>query len=93
VVIQWLFFWMVTSASQIRHDGKIAIECKISSIVEKRDFKGLIAFANEHHPERSILVCMVPIKRIMRINDVDVDLYPFEQFLKELWDGQIINKS
>ncbi len=84
---------MVTSASQIRHDGKIAIECKISSIVEKRDFKGLIAFANEHHPERSILVCMVPIKRIMRINDVDVDLYPFEQFLKELWDGQIINKS
>ncbi len=89
-------FWRTKSGAEVDfiiNRGKIAIECKIASTVEKRDFKGLIDFANEHHPERSILVCMVPSKRIMRINDVDVELYPLEQFLKELWDGQIINKG
>jgi uncharacterized protein len=70
--------------------GEIAIEVKLSTPVGKHDLNGLIAFATEHKPRLSIVVGLEPIKRIMNIDDIEVYVYPIEQFLQELWKGEII---
>jgi predicted AAA+ superfamily ATPase len=86
-------FWRAKSGLEVDfvlNKGAVAIECKISGDVEKRDIKGLIEFTKEHQPKRSILVCLAPTKRIMHIDNVAIEVYPVEQFLQELWNGGIV---
>lgn len=86
-------FWRTKSGLEvdfILNRGSIAIECKISSDIEKRDIKGLVEFAKEHKPQKSILVCLIPTKRIMHIADIEIEIYPLELFLQELWNGEIV---
>lgn len=71
--------------------GKVIIEAKITQPIERKDLKGLIAFAQEHHSERVIVVGLEPKKRIMIVQEIRIAIYPVEAFLKELWAGLIIN--
>ncbi|MBX3486951.1 MAG: DUF4143 domain-containing protein [Candidatus Paracaedibacteraceae bacterium] len=70
--------------------GTIAIEAKISSPIERRDIKGIVAFSKEHQPQRSIVVSLEPRKRVMNIDDVKIEVFPIEEFLADLWEGKII---
>ncbi len=70
--------------------GMIAIEAKISSPIERRDIKGIVAFSKEHQPQRSIVVSLEPRKRVMNIDDVKIEVFPIEEFLADLWEGKII---
>ncbi|MDP2193568.1 MAG: DUF4143 domain-containing protein [Alphaproteobacteria bacterium] len=86
-------FWRSKSGLEvdfILKRGSIAIECKITPSIEKSDIKGLIEFTKEHRPEKSIVVCLAPNKRLIVIDDMEIEIYPVEEFLKELWEKKII---
>lgn len=70
--------------------GNVAIEVKISHLISKYDLKGLFAFTKDNSFCNPIVVCLEPNKRIMHFEDVEVQIYPVQQFLTELWKGKII---
>lgn len=66
--------------------GKIAIEVKGSTMVRKPDIKGLLAFSEEHAPQRSIVVCNEALPRKVG----QVEFMPWKHFLEQLWEGRIV---
>jgi predicted AAA+ superfamily ATPase len=72
-------------------DQEIAIEVKISQTVHKQELKGLIAFCEEHHPKKAIVVSLDPRPRLLKINEqVAISILPWEHFLKNLWAGEVV---
>ena len=65
--------------------GQVAIEVK-GARVRGEDFKGMLAYTEEHRPDASILVCAEPAAR--RIGTIDV--LPWQDFLERLWKGAVI---
>lgn len=85
-------FWKAKSGIEVDFvlcRGTMAIECKISASPEKHELRGLIAFTKEHIPKRSIVVCLAPNKRLMQVENTEIEVYPVRLFLEELWDGKI----
>lgn len=87
-------YWRTKSGLEVDFiiDGKAltAIEVKISSRIDKSDIAGLIAFSEDSKPAKSLVVCLERQKRIMTINDLKIEVWPIEEFLKQLWSGNII---
>jgi predicted AAA+ superfamily ATPase len=84
-----LCFWRTTT--QIEVDfviGNVAIEVKASSNVTNADFKGLHALSEELPLTRKIIVSREPEKRQVG----EIEIYPYRQFLSELWSGQVLFK-
>lgn len=73
--------------------AEIGIEVKISSHIERRDIKGLIEFGKEYTPNKLYVVCLESIPRIMKLDDIEINIMPLELFLKELWNGKIITET
>lgn len=72
-------------------NAEIAIEVKISRTVHKQELNGLIAFCEEHHPKKAIVVSLDTAPRLLKIEeDIDIHILPWEHFLKTLWAGDII---
>lgn len=67
-------------------EADIAIECKISQIIEKRDLKGLLSFGQETKAQLNV-VCLEPKKRLMSIDNQKVHIWPIQDFLESLWLG------
>lgn len=89
-----LSYWRTKSDLEvdfILDDGKIAIEVKISSQVDKSDLKGLEAFIEEHQPQQAYCVSLTPRARKITLSNgaVIVDL-PWETFIQKLWNQEII---
>lgn len=74
----------------ILNDGHLAIECKISNHIQKRDLSGLFAFKKDFPKAELFLVCLESAMRIMTIDEIKVKIYPVKQFLDDLWSGKII---
>ena len=70
-------------------DGKVAIECKISTPIKKNNLQGLIAFGEEHQAQLH-MVCLESYKRLVNFDGKEITIWPAEEFLKALWAGQII---
>ena len=86
-------YWRTKSGLEvdfILKQGNVALEVKISHPIEKPDINGLIEFSKEHRPERRIVVSQEPRKRIMTVDDITVEIFPVEEFLKDLWAGKIL---
>lgn len=66
--------------------GEVIIEVKSGSNVRPEHLVGLKKFKSEYQSKRSIFVCQTSEKKM--INDIEV--YPWKQFLDELWSHQII---
>ena len=66
--------------------GRIAIEFKSCDEVKSRHTKGLKAFQEEYPEARLIVVSMDKYKRVMN----NVEIFPAEEFLSELWKGKIV---
>jgi len=82
-------YWRTKSGLEvdfILDRGRIAIEVKISECVDKKDLKGIIAFAKEHSPERAIVVSLDSKKRHL---EDGIEIYPIQEFLQELWSGKV----
>lgn len=72
-------------------NAEIAIEVKISRTVHKQELSGLIAFCEEHHPKKAIVVSLDAAPRLLKIaEDLEIHILPCEHFLKALWAGEII---
>ncbi len=83
-------FWRTRAGQEVDFvlgDGEIAIEVKGSNQVERKDLRGLKAFADDHKPRHSILVCTEPDERL---TDNGIRILPWSLFLERLWAGKII---
>lgn len=82
-----LHYWR--SLSQIEVDfvlgERIAIEVKGKSRVTRRDHGGLRALSEDLDLDRKIIVCTEPRRR----REEDVEVIPVEEFLSDLWAGEI----
>lgn len=84
-----LAFWRTHTGSEVDFvlgDGEVIIEVKSSKKVIPDDLKGLQKFSENQKVKRKILVCREENPR--KINDVEI--LPWESFLEQLWNGQII---
>lgn len=72
----------------ILNEGQIAIESKISIPIERRDLKSLVLFG-ETYKAKLHVVSLEPRKRIMKIDDQEITVWPIEEFLQSLWGGMI----
>lgn len=92
-----MHYWRTKSGLEVDFilgRGEIALEVKISRQVERQDLKGLIAFCEEHHPKRAIVVSQDTAPRKIVINEsMAIDIIPWKIFLSELWNNTIIGKS
>lgn len=68
----------------------IAIEVKISDSTNKSNLAGLISFSYELTPYRSLVVCLEKRKRIITIENLKIEIWPIEEFLKQLWSDNIL---
>lgn len=66
--------------------GRIALEVKGTGRVDLRDLKGLKIFMEEHRPQKAIVVCCE--KRLRRTDD-NIDIMPWNLFLKKLWSNEL----
>ena len=84
-----LTYWR--SRSQLEVDfvvgDAVAIEVKAKSRVSTRDYKGLLALAEEVPLRRKLVVCHEPRRRR---EDNGVEIVPVREFLSALWGDSII---
>jgi len=83
-------YWRTSSGFEVDFvlkKGAIAIEVKSTNQLGASHLKGLRAFAEEHPKARQIVVSRSPQKRIV---EGSIEVYPWEEFLTELWDGKIL---
>jgi predicted AAA+ superfamily ATPase len=82
-------FWRTKSGLEVDFvlgDGDTALEVKGAARADTSDFRSLRAFAEEHRPRRSILVCNEPVPRLVD----GVEVLPWRDFLGRLWGGEIL---
>jgi uncharacterized protein len=84
-----LTYWR--TLSQIEVDfvigDSVAVEVKARPLTARRDYKGLLALAEEVPLKRKIVVCL---EREPRRSPEGIDVMPITHFLRELWGGRII---
>jgi predicted AAA+ superfamily ATPase len=86
-----LSFWRLTSGIEVDFilgDMEVAIEVKSSQKVRPEYSKGLLQLKIEHPTlKRMLLVCTVDERRVL---DSGVEVMPYQDFLNELWSGEIV---
>ncbi|MGC8729272.1 MAG: ATP-binding protein [Elusimicrobiales bacterium] len=83
-----LYFYRTASGNEvdlILGEGEVAIEIKASESSNYK-IKGLHIFSDEHKPKKKIIVSM---EKFPRKNN-DILILPYKDFLKMLWDEEII---
>jgi predicted AAA+ superfamily ATPase len=72
-------------------DGKVAIEVKISSKVDKSDLRGLEAFIEEHQPQQAYCISQTMRSRKLNFsNGAQVIELPWQDFMQKLWNKEIL---
>jgi predicted AAA+ superfamily ATPase len=82
-------YWRTVSGFEVDFvlgDGAVAVEAKSTENPTQDHLKGLRAFREEARPRRSILVCRVARPR--KTGD-GIEILPWNDFLKQLWAGEI----
>lgn len=70
---------------------RLALEVKISPQVHQSDLKGLIAFCLEHPEYKPIVIAQVQRKRICTVENINIKILPWHEFLTDLWENKILN--
>lgn len=84
-----LTYWRTSSGYEVDAIigyGRIAIEIKSSNEINTRHLKGLKAFLDDFPNARALVVSMDKNKRILN----GVEIFPVEEFLKALWNDEIV---
>jgi len=87
-----IHYWRTRNGHEVDFilgDGKIALEVKLGEQIDKRDLKGLAAFLEEHPQAQAYLICQAPRPRLMRIDEHEIEVLPYAEFLTRLWDNKI----
>jgi len=85
-----LSYWRTSSGIEVdfvlgNHD--VVIEVKSTGHVQHEHLKGLHRFKEEYTTKRSIVVSLDPNPRT---TDDNIEILPWDYFLTQLWDGEII---
>ncbi len=86
-------FWRTKTGLEVDFilgEGEVALEVKLDRQVHPSELKGLVAFAEEHHPQRAIVVSQDQEKRHLQVGDVLIEVLPWRLFLSELWQGHFL---
>ena len=86
-------YWRTKSGHEVDFvlkEGLIAIECKISDSIQKRDLAGLLSFKKDFPQARLYVVCLESSIRITTVDNIQIKIYPIKNFLQELWSGMIV---
>ncbi|MBL4817905.1 MAG: DUF4143 domain-containing protein, partial [Deltaproteobacteria bacterium] len=83
-----LKFWRSQTHQEVDFviDERLAIEVKTSQRISDSDLKGLKALSQEIKFERQMVVCFEKQWRKVK----DIEIVPYQQFLQELWSGELI---
>ena len=82
-------YWRTKSGLEVDFilgDAMVAVEVKGKSRVDATDLRSLHSFHRENSTQKSLLVCNEKMKRKVG----DIFIYPWQDFLAELWAGEII---
>lgn len=84
---QKLSYWRTTSQFEVDLiiGNELAIEIKSSEFIKEKHLKGLSALNEEGLIEDQIIVCLEPHLRLLK----NIRIYPWEEFLKNLWQGKL----
>ena len=83
-----LAYWRTEDGSEVDFviGDEVAVEVKATSSVSRRDLTGLQRLAAETTVKRQFLVCRETAPRLIGA----VQILPIEDFLKRLWDGELL---
>lgn len=84
-----LEFWRTHAKDEVDFilgRGEVIIEVKSASTVKKEHLHGLKKFQADNKTKRALLVCQIDSKKIID----GIEIYPWKDFLTELWDDEII---
>lgn len=84
-----LEFWRTRAQDEVDFivgKGELIIEVKSAQHFKTEYLAGIKKFKNEHKCKRAILVCQIPEKKMVD----DIEIYPWQLFLEELWGNAII---
>jgi hypothetical protein len=84
-----IFYWRTREGYEVDFIVQnMAIEVKMSSRIDSRDLKNLLVFSENE--EKSLhVVCLEPNKMIREVNGKEIHIWPIEDFLKALWNGEL----
>lgn len=88
--LDWdLEFWRTHKKDEVDFilgKGEVIIEVKANSKFKTEYINGLKKFKSENKCRKMILVCQETERKILD----EVEIYPWQMFLEELWDNKII---
>ncbi|MBS0185170.1 MAG: ATP-binding protein [Proteobacteria bacterium] len=70
--------------------GRVAIESKMTTAVQKKDLIGLLEFHKLGFKTDLYIVCLEPRPRLITIDNVPIRVYPIKHFLEKLWMNEIL---
>jgi len=85
-----IYFWRTHCGKEVDlviGEAEWAIEIKSSKQKSMKDFKGLLAFGEEFPNAKLMAVTLDDTKRIVGHK---IELFPWQAFLKQLWDNTLI---
>ena len=85
-----LYFWRTNCGKEVDliiGEAEWAIEIKTSKQKSMKEFKGLLAFGEEFPEAKLMAVTFDDSKRII---DGKIEVFPWQAFLKQLWNNELI---
>jgi len=85
-----IYFWRTNCGKEVDliiGEAEWAIEIKTSKQKSMKDFKGLLAFGEEFPSAKLIAITFDDAKRLI---DNKIEVFPWQVFLKQLWDKKLI---
>jgi len=86
-----IYFWHTSCGKEVDlvvGEAEWAIEIKTSKQKSMKDFKGLLAFGEEFPTAKLLAITFDDTKRVI---DRKIEVFPWREFLKQLWDSKVIN--
>ena len=84
-----IYFWRTKEGYEVDFIlQNHAFEVKISTPIQKSHLKGLLEFSKEH-PHNLHVISLEPRKRVMRIENKEVTVWPVQMFLEQMWKNYI----
>ncbi|MBU0579391.1 hypothetical protein KKE34_01990 [Patescibacteria group bacterium] len=68
-------------------EAEVVIEVKGSNQIDGTKLKGLKAFVEEFKPRKAIVIST---ESRVRVIGQEIEVLPWEEFLRQLWDGEVI---
>ncbi len=88
-----LSYWRLSSGIEVDFilgPGTVAIEAKGKSRINPGDMQGLINFRKDFPQVRTLMI--VCLENRMRRTGDGIDIVPYQEFTRLLWDGQLTRK-